>query len=184
MRVVLLVFILCLLAVGGVIHREYVEISKTPVNSWLEDQTADCAVVLTGSVGRVREGFDLLARRQIQKLIISGVHPGAKLREIFPQWPFYGSIQEKNVILEKQSRTTYGNATQSLALVRALQCRDIILVTSQLHMKRALSTFQSTFPTDYPIYPRTVLSGGYQKNFWGSFVEACKSFFYLFLMKS
>lgn len=178
MRVVLYLLVVFLLAVAWSIQQEYVEISRTPVNSWFEDQTADCAVVLTGSEGRVREGFDLLARRQVQKLIISGVHPGAKLREIFPQWPFYGSLQEKDVILERQSRTTYGNATQSLALVRALQCRDIILVTSQLHMKRALNTFQSIFPTDYPIYPRSVLSGGYRKGFWDSFVEACKSFFY------
>ncbi len=175
-------FLILLVLLIGVftwnIRDEYQKVSRTPVSSWLEDRSADCAVVLTGSVGRVKEGFDALARKQVKNLIISGVHPRSELRQIFPQWPFYGDIKEENVILEKQSRTTYGNARQSLAIIGALHCRDILLITSRLHMKRAYDTFKSVFPPDYPIYVRAVVSGNYYLGFWETFIESCKSFFY------
>ena len=99
------------------------------ITAWTQDHSADCAVVLTGKAGRVREGFDLLNQNQIQKLIISGVYPKATLEDIFKEWPYYGSVSEKDVILEKRSGSTYGNAQQTLPLVEALKCRDLILVT-------------------------------------------------------
>src|SRR5580692_7608735 len=108
---------------GWLYYREWSTIAKEPITAWTEDHKADCAVVLTGGPGRVREGFDLLAQGQVRKLIISGVHPKATLREIFPQWPFYGNLREEDVVLERRSATTYGNAQQSLPLVEALHCR-------------------------------------------------------------
>lgn len=111
--------------------------------------TADCGVVLTGSVGRIREAFEILAQKKIQKLIISGVYKEAQLLEIFPHLPFYSEISESDIILEKKSENTYGNAIQSLALVKALKCRDVLLITSQLHMFRAYRIF-------YQIYPPTI----------------------------
>jgi uncharacterized SAM-binding protein YcdF (DUF218 family) len=134
--------------------------------------------VLTGGAGRVREGFDLLSHREVKKLIISGVHPQAGLRDIFPQWPYYGDLREIDVILEKRSGTTYGNAQQSLALVEALHCRDVILITSRLHMYRALKTFQGVFPSSIPIYPRAILSGAVQPGFVDLSTEIVKSLFY------
>src|SRR5882672_1590713 len=107
------------LALAGLFSREIGLIEREPISAWVEDHKADCAVVLTGGPGRIREGFDLLAQGQVRKLIISGVHPRSTLREIFPQWPFYGGLHEDDVVLEKRSTTTYGNAQQSLPLVEA-----------------------------------------------------------------
>ena len=76
------------------------------ITAWTQDHSADCAVVPTGKAGRVREGFDLLNQNQIQKLIISGVYPKATLEDIFKEWPYYGSVSEKDVILEKRSGST------------------------------------------------------------------------------
>ena len=152
--------------------------SQYPVSSWTVDQTADCAVVLTGGANRVREGLDLLAQGQIQKLIISGVNPKAKLREIFPQLPFYGSISPEDIILEKQSLTTYGNAQQSLLLVEALNCKDVILITSHLHMYRASRTFKAIFPDEITIYKRGVTTSRYKFTFAERVLEAIKSAFY------
>jgi uncharacterized SAM-binding protein YcdF (DUF218 family) len=164
----------------ALIAREANFILQSPVTSWTEDQTADCAVVLTGGPQRVREGFDLLIRRSVQKLIISGVNPQAELRDIFPQWPFHGGLRESDVILEKHSQTTYGNAQQSLALVEALRCRDIVLITSRVHMYRALSTFRAEFPPTIPIYPRAIVAGSYAPE-WGELGwEALKGVFYSF----
>lgn len=176
-------FLSCFVLAGGLFlgwcfYREYIKINSITVTSWTQDHRADCAVVLTGSVGRVREGFDVLARKQVKKLIISGVHLGAELSLIFPHWSFYGELKEEDVILEKQSGTTYGNARQTLAITQALGCRDIILITSRLHTERAYQTFVSVFPPNYPIYKRSVLSGSYHLNFWDVVIETSKSVFY------
>jgi hypothetical protein len=143
-----------------------------------EPRAADCAIVLTGGPGRVREGFDLLARKQAQKLIVSGVHPQAELREIFPLWPFYGSVRPEDVALERRSRSTFGNAQQSLPLVEALRCRDAWLVTSRVHMYRALKTFRAEFPPSIRLYPRAVVAGSAEPS-WGEIAsETGKSIFY------
>ncbi|MGE0631808.1 MAG: YdcF family protein [Pseudobdellovibrionaceae bacterium] len=159
--------------------REYRKIAREPINSWTQVQTADCGIVLTGAAGRVREGFDLLSRKEIQKLIISGVHPEATLREIMPLWPFYGKLSEKDVILDRHSTTTFGNAVQAFPLVEALHCRDVVLITSQLHMYRSKKTFQAVFPSDFMIQTRSTVSGGrYRPSLWDMFVEISKSLFY------
>ncbi len=159
-------------------RRELKEIAQEPLSAWSEDHRADCAVVLTGGPGRVREGFDLLAQVQVHKLIISGVHPRATLRDIFPQWPFYGALRVEDVVLERRSATTYGNAQQSLPLVEALRCRSLVLVTSHLHMRRAYKTFRHIVPSETLILTRSVSSGTVPPRFSDLSFEALKSLFY------
>lgn len=154
------------------------EILSQGVNSWVEDQVADCAVVLTGGPNRIREGFDLLSHKQVQKLIISGVHPQSELKDIFPLMPYYPELRKQDIVLEKRSHSTYGNAQQSLPLVQALHCRDIILITGRLHMHRALKTFQSEFPSSINIYSRAVLSSNLDPGLMDLGFEVIKSFFY------
>jgi uncharacterized SAM-binding protein YcdF (DUF218 family) len=161
-----------------VIRQELKLIEGEPISAWTEDHRADCAVVLTGGPGRVREGFDLLSRGQVHKLIISGVHPRATLREIFPQWPFYGSLRVEDVVLERRSATTYGNAVQSLPLVEAMRCRSLILVTSHVHMRRAFRTFRQVFPREVLIFTRAVSSGTIPPRRTDLLVEVAKSIFY------
>ena len=148
------------------------------MSSWTEDQTADCGVVLTGGPSRIPEGFSLLAQKRIKKLIITGVNPKAKLNEIFPQRDFYGEMDEKDVILEKRSKTTYGNAQQSAVLIDALKCRDIILVTSQKHMYRAGRSFSAVLPESFPVYHRAISYGRIHTYSFEVFEEAVKSLFY------
>ncbi len=148
------------------------------ITAWTDDQRGDCAVVLTGSPGRVREGFDLIAQGRVRKLIISGVYPQAELIDIFPQLPYYGPISESDIVLEKRSLTTYGNAQQTQPLVEALQCKDIILVTSRLHMYRSLRIFRSVFPPEFEIKPRAVIAGSIDPDFFELTLEVTKSLFY------
>lgn len=126
----------------------------------------------------MKEGFGLLTQKQVRKLIITGVHPSATLREIFPQWPVYGQLLESDVILERRSQTTYGNAQQTLPLVEALGCKEIILITSTLHMHRALKTFKAIFPRDFVIHPRAILAGSLDPDIWDAINETIKTVFY------
>lgn len=167
-----------LIAGGWLYRREKRLISAEPISAWSEDHKADCAIVVTGGPGRVREGFDLLAQGQVHKLIISGVHPKATLREIFPQWPYYGGLHAEDVVLERRSGTTFGNAQQSLPLVEALRCRSLVLITSHLHMRRAFKTFREVYPPEILILTRAVSSGSVPPRPGDLTVEVLKSLFY------
>lgn len=160
--------------------REYNLVTKHPINSWTDDVTADCAVALTGGPKRLSEGLDLLYTKAIRKLIVSGVYNQAYLMDIFPQWPLLSGISEKDLILEKRSLTTYGNAVHSLSLVQALQCHDILLVTSHLHMYRALKTFQAQYPEHINIIPYATVGTGVRSGFIETWLEVSKSLFYRF----
>lgn len=164
--------------VGIRLFREIQVVRSTPVNSWEREAVADCGVVLTGGPGRVREGFDLLSEKKIKKLIVSGVHPEVKLRDLMPAWPFYGNLREEDVVLEKRSETTWGNAQQSLPIVEALRCRDILLITSQLHMARAYRTFRAVYPENVEIQTQAVVGHRWPAPFLEVLTEALKSLFY------
>lgn len=159
-------------------YKQAQKILAQEVTAWTQDHRADCAVVLTGGPGRVREGFDLLAQGRVRKLLISGVYQYAELRDIFPQWPYYGQISEEDVVLEKRSATTYGNAQQSLPLVEALRCHNVLLVTSRLHMYRSFRIFRAAFPQEIPIYARAIVAGRYEPTKVELFIETTKSLFY------
>lgn len=159
-------------------YYESQKIKNEPITAWTEDHEADCAIVLTGGPGRVREGFDLLARKSVKKLIISGVHPKAQLREIFPRWPYYQNLKKEDIILERNSNTTYGNAQQTLIITEALRCRDVILITSRTHMYRAYKTFRAMYPEGFPILKRSTHAGSVDTSIFDLFIETTKSFFY------
>lgn len=167
-----------ILVLAFLCYSEGRKILATEVTSWTTPVSADCAVVLTGSDGRIQKGLDLLSQKRVKKVIISGVFKGSTFREIFPQWPFYPEVSEDDVILEKRSLTTYGNANQSLPLAEALNCRDLVLVTSILHTRRALKLFKSTFPENTTIYTYSVVSGDFTPDFWPLAIEVIKSLFY------
>jgi uncharacterized SAM-binding protein YcdF (DUF218 family) len=142
------------------------------------DSQADCGVVLTGAAGRIREGIVLLSHKQVKKLIISGVHQRATLSDVFPEILFYPEIPLEDIILERRSNSTAANAQQSLAIVEALQCQSILLITSDYHMYRALKTFSLVFPPAIQITPFVINSDRLQRRtgllatrFWGTVIE-------------
>lgn len=156
-------------------------VQNEPINVWSTSVQADCAIVLTGGPGRVREGFDLLAQGVVKKLIVSGVNSNSSLIDIFPLWAFYPEVKEEDILLERRSETTYGNAQQSLPLVEALNCREVVLITSHLHMYRAYKTFQSVFPSQIELVKLALPTARrYRLDFWEVAVEALKSLFYSF----
>ena len=157
---------------------EVERVSSESIRSWERSGAADCAVVLTGGAHRIREGFDLLNQKQIKKLIISGVFSEATLAEIFPYWSFYENLNQDDIILEKRSLTTYGNAQQSLPIVEAVKCRDLLLITSSLHMYRAYKTFKASYPDEVQLLKHSVVPGPTEVGRWAVFFEVVKSIFY------
>lgn len=141
--------LLSIIAVGLIfwVFFETIQLKKSQVTSWLKVIKGDCGLVLTGGPGRVRAGFDLLQRGDIRKLVISGVNPNVTLENIFPQIDLYPAVQRYDIILENRSRTTYGNAVQSAGILKTLGCQKVLVVTSQLHMPRALKVIKNFSPS-------------------------------------
>lgn len=168
-----------LLIVGALlIFFEYQNVSQEKITSWESNQTADCGIVLTGGPGRVKEGFDLLSRSMIKKLIISGVFQSSQLKDIFPALPYFGELKEEDILIERRSTTTYGNSQQTLAIVEALGCRDVLLITSQPHMYRAYLTFKAAYPERIPIFKHAIGLNKASLEVSDYLDEALKSLFY------
>ena len=74
-------------------------------------------------------------------------------------------VPQDSVLLESRSANTYENATRTAEILRRRQIDCVLLVTSALHMRRALATFRSAeipaipAPTDVQVteHRRTVL---------------------------
>lgn len=141
----------------------------------------DCGVVLTGSAGRIREAFEVLNQKKIKRLIISGVYKDTKLNEIFPQLPFYNEIDSENIVLEKISGSTYGNAVQTQLVADAMRCDDLLLMTSDIHMQRAYRMFRVTFPLDYKIGKYHIVNMAKENTLFDVYLETFKSLFYNFI---
>ena len=163
---------------GALILIHWREATETPVTSWTQDSTADCAIALTGGVGRIHEGISLLSRKLVKKLIVSGVYPEVQVQDLYPASLLMGDVNEADIILERRSQTTYGNAQQSLPLVEVLGCRDIVLVTSQLHMHRAFATFRHVFPEEMKIIKHSIPRSHAEDNWLETLIEALKIQFY------
>lgn len=178
----MVVLTLCFALVLISLATEYYQIISEPESKLSDSMSgktviADCGVVLTGSAGRIREAFEVLEQKKIKKLIIAGVYKETSLNQIFPHLPFYTEISEDDVVLEKKSESTYGNAVQSLALVKALKCRNILLITSQLHMFRSQRIFRQVYPGSIEIFKMTV-SNRKDFHFFDQMLETFKSSFY------
>ncbi|MCK6599101.1 MAG: YdcF family protein [Bdellovibrionaceae bacterium] len=171
-------FLLVSLVLISLYFSERKKVSFYFKSNYLEKNKADCGVVLTGGPGRIREGIDLLADKFIKKLVISGVNPSSNFKQIFPLWVYYPEVQEADVILEKRSETTFGNAIQSLPLVEVLKCQDVLLVTSQLHSYRAYRTFRKIFPKNIEIKISPSEVSPESLTFFDMFQEVLKSLFY------
>ena len=174
----LLLLMLLIFIFGIYSYREVYRILSTQPTSWTMDHQADCGVVLTGGSYRVREGLDLLSQKNIRKLIISGMHHNTTLDDIFPELPFYGDIKRDDIILEYMSETTYGNAKKAFAIIHELECSDIVLITSRLHMYRAYRTFRAVFPKEYKISKRAVISKNFRPNKLDILYEVISSILY------
>lgn len=148
------------------------------MSSWERDTEADCALVLTGGPNRIREGFAILARRQVRNLVISGVHPLTELSDLLTPWDLVWGPDLDRVILEKRSTTTYGNAQQTLPLVEGLGCQRVALITSQLHMNRAYKTFVSAYPDSIHLEKHPVPPLVTEVSFSEYWTEVVKTMFY------
>ena len=106
---------------------------------WLYDQGASPLILLSGG----NLGFSALR----------GTTPAYEMQQIMLQL----GVPEEAMILQEDSQNTAEDALFSAEILRELEIDEIILVTSALHMPRALALFEAQgltvipAPTDYTI---------------------------------
>ena len=113
-------------------------------------------IELTGSSDRILHAARLYRARKAPIVIAAGGAEDTKpeayaMKALLAEW----GVPKKNVIIETESLNTYRNAVNSKALMDKRKVKSILLVTSAIHMSRALATFRALeinaipSPTDY-----------------------------------
>lgn len=123
----------------------------------LADRPLDAIVVLTGGTNRISTGFELLEQKQAEKLFISGVYRGVEVSELLKSWR--GSPEDMSccITLGYEAENTRENAQEVASWLAREKIKSLYLVTSNYHMKRALSELQEIAPdidiSPYPVSP-------------------------------
>ena len=108
-------------------------------------------VVLTGNTGRLVFGLDLMSNNSKSRMLITGVAKGVKYSEIIKN----RDVKRDRIDLGYNAQTTLGNAIETSVWINEYDIQDIILLTDNWHMQRALLLFNITMPnieiSPYPI---------------------------------
>lgn len=158
-RLALIAFLLALLWLPGLAWFYQL----IPVDGDFPDTTApsDAIVVLTGGMGRIEKGVELLERNRAKMLLISGVDKDVKPEELVAE---FGIDTQHPVLADGVSRMqldygprdTAGNAQQTAKWMRENGLRSLRLVTSSYHMPRSMLEFRHAMP-DMVILPAPVM---------------------------
>jgi len=119
------------------IYDFYTFINKQPnkINAYRD---IDGIIVFTGGENRVQSGIDLISNNIGKRLFISGVNPDTNIFDISEQ-----ILSDKDLLiccidLGKRAHNTIENAIESIDWIKNNNYKNIIIVTSNYHMKRSL----------------------------------------------
>lgn len=125
---------------------------------------ADGVAVYTGGGGaRIEAGMNLFAGGAGKRLLISGVHPDTTRTRLAEFWSGSTDLFSCCVDLGREAMTTNGNATELGEWAEKNGYNDIVLVTSDYHMPRAMVATHARMP-GVVIHPYVVASGYMNEN--------------------
>jgi len=127
----------CVIAILFDMYDSYTFINKQPnkINAY---RNIDAIIVFTGGENRVQSGIDLISNNIGKKLFISGVNPDTNIFDISEQ-----TLSDKDLLnccidLGKKANNTIENALESIDWIKNNNYKNIVIVTSNYHMKRSL----------------------------------------------
>jgi len=123
-------------------------------------------VVATGSGGRIEAGTALMLNGLAQRMLISGTGSGVSLDDIRQlaganktDSNGVDALFECCVDLGPEALDTRGNAMETRNWARSQDLEEIVLVTSDFHIPRALIEFRRAMP-DLTVLPHAVQTTG------------------------
>lgn len=119
------------------------------------------------TANRLTTALDLYLKGKIKKILLTGGSPGINATEnsealIVAQFLISLGVPEEDILVEPDSRNTIENARFSAGLLH--ENERCLLITSDLHMKRAIKCFERTniqfepFASDIIAKPKPFLS--------------------------
>ncbi|MEO1241197.1 MAG: YdcF family protein [Pseudomonadota bacterium] len=134
-------------------------IGSLPAPSRDAPPRTDGVTVYTGGGGaRIAAGMNLFAEGTGQRLLISGVHPDTTRNRLSELWEGSTDLFTCCVDLGREAMTTNGNATEASQWAETNNYDEIVLVTSDYHMPRAIASTRARMP-DVTVHPYVVASG-------------------------
>ena len=115
-------------------------------------KASDAVIVLTGGKGaRISKGYELIDQTNLNKLFISGVGGSKSVLQKILQLD--ENKVECCIEFGYKARNTYQNAIETRFWASNNNVNSIILVTTDLHMQRALFLFEKITDLQIQIYP-------------------------------
>lgn len=108
---------------------------------------ADGIVVLTGGSMRIEQAVRLLNEGRAERLLISGVNPGAKLEEVLREANVSSSKADCCIDLD-YADSTQANARMAAQWAQEHKLKSLTLVTASYHMRRAVLEFDLNLPAE------------------------------------
>ncbi len=143
-------------------------------------RNADGIVVLTGGPFRIGDALDLLAAGRGKRLLISGVNPLTRTREIASLVPEHQRLFNCCVDVEHSSTNTIGNAIETRRWVKNRGFRSLIVVTANFHVPRAMVELAHQLP-DVALVPYAVVSDKVRVETWWESSETARLLFLEYL---
>ena len=115
------------------------------------DERTDAIVVLTGGTGRLDRGFDLVQRGLSRRMLISGVAPTVRPRDLIAAYHVDQGLFGCCIILGREAFDTRSNADEVARWLQRWHSRSIRLVTNDIHMRRARFEIEKRVDADVTI---------------------------------
>ncbi len=132
-------------------------VSLVPMTETPFEGKADGIVALTGGPDRITEAVELLAAGRGKRLLITGVNPATRMEEIARLLPRYEAQFNCCIDLDRSALNTIGNAVETRRWARELGFKSLVIVTSRIHMPRALAELEHQLP-DVTLIPYPVIT--------------------------
>lgn len=116
----------------------------------------DGVVVLTGGPGRLARGIEVLRHGSAKRLLVSGVGPRIEKPELAAAVEVPKALFGSHVDLGITATDTRSNATETATWVAANRYGSLRLVTSTIHMRRAVQEFRARLPAAVILLPDAV----------------------------
>ncbi|MEN0087442.1 MAG: YdcF family protein [Pseudomonadota bacterium] len=107
---------------------------------------ADGIVVLTGGADRIKQAVALMQQNGDQRLLITGVNPQTDLDAIARTNDLDDAVLTCCVDIDRTALDTIGNAKAASLWVEEKQYSSLVVVTSNLHMRRSMLEFSRAMP--------------------------------------
>lgn len=130
-----------------------------------DGRSADAIVALTGGKARIGEAVRLLADGKARRMLITGVNPSTKAKELERLVPKSRELFKCCIDLDRQAQNTTGNAVETGNWAKQLRVRSLIVVTSSYHMPRALAELARALP-GVEIVPHAVEPRSFASSHW------------------